>query len=101
MGRDMKTVVILTRRPGAATDGLARLHRAELLAAWAGIAAGSVRAIHGLLEGGGAVLEMETSTMDEVRSFVESLPYVDEALLDVRYCPLKPFVGFADLFAPA
>jgi hypothetical protein len=44
---------------------------------------------------------METSTMDEVRSFVESLPYVEEALLDVRYCPLKPFVGLADLFAPA
>ncbi|RWC62919.1 MAG: hypothetical protein EOS56_06925 [Mesorhizobium sp.] len=100
MERDVKTVVILTRRPDAATHDLARLHRAELLAAWAGIAAGSVRAIHGLQEGG-AVLEMETSTMDEVKSFVESLPYVDEALLNVRYCPLKPFVGFADLFAPA
>jgi len=97
----VKTIVILTRRPGAATDDLARLHRAELLAAWAGIAAGSVRAIHGLHEGGGAVLEMETSTIDEVKSFIESLPYVEEALLDVRDCRLKPFVGFEDLFEAA
>jgi hypothetical protein len=97
----VKTIVILTRRPEAAADHMARLSRPELLAVWKGIAAGAVRAVHGLQEGAGAVLEMETSTMDEVKRFVESLPYAEEGLLDVRYYPLKPFVAFEALFAGA
>ncbi|WP_212733737.1 hypothetical protein [Variovorax sp. CF079] len=91
----------LTRRPDAAADALARLSRAEVLAVWQGVANGIVRAAHGLQQGAGAVLELETGTLDEVQRFVESLPYVAEDLLDVQYCPLKPFVAFESLFAPA
>jgi hypothetical protein len=97
----MKTIVILTRRPGADADALARLSREEQLAVWKGIATGAVRAVHGLQEGAGAVLEMETGTVDEVKRYVESLPYVEQALLDVQYCPLKPFAAFEALFAAA
>ena len=97
----MKTIVILTRRLDAAADALARLSRAELLAVWQGMAGGVVRAAYGQQQGAGAVLELETGTLDEMRHFVESLPYVAEDLLDVQYCPLKPFVAFESLFAPA
>lgn len=97
----MKTIVILTRRPDAPADALARLSRAEVLAVWQGLASGTVRSVNGLQQGAGAVLELETGALDEVLHFVESLPYVAEDLLDVQYCPLKPFVAFESLFAPA
>ena len=97
----MKTIVILIRRPSAAADELARLSRAELLDVWQGIASGVVRAIHGLQEGAGAALELETSTADDAKRFIESLAYVEQGLLDVLYYPLKPFVAFESLFAPA
>jgi hypothetical protein len=93
----VKTIVILTRRPDADTAALARLSRDELLALWKGMASGAVRAAHGLHEAAGAVLEMETSTTEDAKRFVEALPYVQQALLDVQYCPLKPFPAFEAL----
>lgn len=97
----MKTLVILTRRPDADAGELARHSRPELLAVWKGMAEGAVRGVHGLQEGAGAVLEMETGTADEARRFVASLPYVKEGLLDAQVVPLKPFPAFATLCAAA
>lgn len=93
----MKTIVVLTRRPDADSEALKQLSRNELLAVWQGIASGAVRAVHGLAEGSGAALEMETATTDEARRFVESLPYVEQSLLDVQYLPLQPFPAFSAL----
>lgn len=97
----MKTIVILTRRPDADAEDLARLSKPELLAVWKGMAEGTVRAAHGLLEGAGAVLELETRTIEEAKYYVASLPYVEEDLLLVQYCPLKPFPAFDALAAVA
>ena len=97
----MKTLVILTRRPDADAGKLARLSRPELLAVWKGMAEGAVREVHGLQEGAGAALEMETGTADEAWRFVASLPYVEEGLLDVQVFPLKPFPAFETLSAAA
>jgi hypothetical protein len=96
----MKTIVILTRRANAAAEELARLSKPELLAVWKGMAEGTVRAAHGLVEGAGAVLELETATLADAKTYITSLPYVEESLLDVQYCPLKPFPAFAALAAP-
>ena len=68
---------------------------------WDGMAAGAVRAVHGLQDGDGAVLEMETGTLDDVKRYVESLPYVEQELLDVKCYPLKPFPAFEALVAAA
>ena len=95
----MKTIVILTRRADAAAEELARLSKPELLAVWKGMAEGTVRAAHGLVEGAGAVLELETATLEDAKTYITSLPYVEEQLLDVQYCPLKPFPAFAALVA--
>jgi len=97
----MKTIVILTRRADVDADLLARLSKPELLAVWKGMADGTVRAAHGLLEGAGAVLELETRTLEDAKYYVASLPYVEEDLLDVQYCPLKPFPAFDALAATA
>jgi len=93
----MKTIVILTLKADASGETLASLAAAEKEVVWKGFAAGCVRAVHGLLEGAGAVLELETATADEATRFVETLPYVEQNLLDVQYYALKPFPGFASL----
>lgn len=96
----MKTFVILTRRADAAAEDFKRLSRPEALAVWQGLASGIVRAVHGLAEGAGAAMELESATCDEAKRYVEALPYVEKKLLDVQYCALKPFPGFEGLLAP-
>ena len=93
----MKTIVILTRKADASAEALASLAAQELEAVWQGFATGSVRAIHGLLEGAGAVLELETPAAEEAMRFVETLPYVAQGLLDVQCYAVKPFPGFSAL----
>lgn len=93
----MKTLVILTRRADAPAEALARLAAPEAAAVWQGFATGCVRAVHGLRDGAGAVLELETDTPEAARHYVQALPYVAQQLLDVQYCALKPFPGFAAL----
>jgi len=93
----MKMIVILTRKANASSETLASLAAPEMQAVWQGFATGCVRAAHGLLEGAGALLELETATPEEAMHFVEALPYVAQRLLDVQYYALKPFPGFAAL----
>lgn len=95
----MKVVVCLIVKPDAERTELARMHREELLVAWSGLETGIVRAIHALHERPGAMLELEVSTIHDAKQFVDALPYVQRGLLDVWYYPVKPFVGFKDLFA--
>ncbi len=91
----MKTLAILTRREGAPAEAFDRLLASEIQAVWRGMAAGSVRAVHGLADGPGAALELETATVQEAREYVDSLPFVVEDLLDVQVVPLTPFPPFA------
>lgn len=93
----MKTLAILTRRQDAAADAFERLGRLETQAVWRGMAAGTVRAVHGLAEGSGAALELETGSAEEARAYVDALPFVAENLLHVQIVPLKPFPPFAGL----
>lgn len=93
----MKTFVILTRRADATAEAFGRLSKAEAVAVWQGFASGMVRAAHGLVEGAGAALELESHDFDEARRYIETLPYVSERLLDVHYYALKPFPGFEGL----
>ncbi|MCU7376199.1 hypothetical protein PEC18_36790 [Paucibacter sp. O1-1] len=93
----MKTLAILTRRQDADTDAFERLGEFETQAVWRGMAAGTVRAVHGLAEVSGAALEIETGSAEEARAFVNALPFVAENLLHVQMVPLKPFPAFAAL----
>ena len=93
----MKTLVIATRRPDAPAEAFERLGQLEVQAVWRGIAAGTVRAVHGLVDGPGAALELETVTAAEARAYIDTLPFVVENLLDVQMVPLKPFPPFVAL----
>ena len=93
----MKTLAILTRRQDAGADDFERLGERETQAVWRGMAAGIVRAVHGLIDGAGAALELETGSAEEARDYVYALPFVVENLLHVQMVPLKPFPQFAAL----
>lgn len=93
----MRTFVVLTRRADGAAGDFARLADAEVAHVWQGFATGIVRAVHGLVDGPGAALELESPTFDDARAFVEALPYVAAHLLDVRYHALAPFPPYGHL----
>ncbi len=93
----MKTFVILTRRADGAAEDFKRLAKAEVLHVWQGFANGMVRAVHGLADGPGAAFELDSTTVEEARQYIEALPYVKQNLLQVQYCALKPFSGYGEL----
>jgi len=96
----VKSIAIFTRRPDASGDVLSKLAKAEADAVWRGFATGHVRSAH-MLEGGrGAILELETTSVEEATEFVERLPYVEHGLLNVVHHFVKPFAGFASLVKP-
>ncbi len=96
----MKTIVILTRREDGAAQDFERLAKAEVLHVWQGFADGIVRAVHGLADGPGAVLELESAAVEDARHYIEALPYVSEGLLHVQYCALKAFADYGRLLPP-
>jgi hypothetical protein len=93
----MKTFVILTRRADGVAEDFTRLAKPEFLHVWQGFADGIVRAVHGLADGPGAALELESTTLEEARQYIEALPYVRGNLLHVQYCALKPFAAYEQL----
>lgn len=93
----MKTLAILTRRQDAGADDFERLGELEIQAVWRGMAAGIVRAVHGLGDGPGAAPELETGSAEQARDHVDALPLEAENLLHVQLVPLKPFPQFAAL----
>jgi hypothetical protein len=93
----VKTLAILTRRQDAGTDDSERLGELETRAVWRGMAAGIVRAVHGLADGPGAALELETGSAEHARDYVDALPLEAENVLHVQMMPLKPFPQFAAL----
>ncbi|WP_339496249.1 hypothetical protein [Pseudomonas sp. RA_105y_Pfl2_P56] len=93
----MKTFVILTRRADGSAEDFKRLAKPEVQHVWQGFADGIVRAVHGLADGPGAALELESMTFEEARQYIEALPYVRENLLHVQYCVLKPFSDYERL----
>lgn len=96
----MKTIAILTRRQDAAPEAIQRLVQQELQVLWRGMAAGTVRGVHGLAGSQGAVLELETATESDARTYIDTLPFVIENLLIVQLIALKPFPAFAELGMP-
>jgi len=93
----VKTLAILTRRQDAEPGAFQRLAKREIEAVFQGMATGVVRAVHGLVDGPGAALELETDTPQQAAAYIDALPFVMEDLLIVQLVPLKPFPAFAQL----
>ncbi len=76
-----------------------RLLAAEAHQVWDLQQAGVIREIYFRADRNDAVLVLECRDEPEARRALASLPLVKEALIDFDIVPLRPYPGFARLFA--
>jgi hypothetical protein len=77
-------------------SGLATAEAARL---WELVQAGIVRETHFRSDRRAAVLVLECADLDEARSYLGTLPFVREGLITFELIGLRPYPGFARLFA--
>jgi muconolactone delta-isomerase len=74
---------------------------AEARRAWELYAAGTLRQVWFRADRPNGVLLLEVPDLAEARAVVDSLPLVAAGLIDFDLVPLRPYPGFARLFAEA
>lgn len=77
-------------------SGLATAEAARL---WELVQAGIVRETYFRSDRREAVLMLECASLDEARSHLGTLPFVQEGLIGFELIGLRPYPGFARLFA--
>jgi hypothetical protein len=93
--------VLAVGRPRGGIDARAAIApyaREELGALWRLYAAGTVREMYSP-GGPGAVLVLETESIDAARESLALLPLVANELIDFELIELLPFAAFGSLFA--
>jgi hypothetical protein len=75
--------------------------RAEAARAWELYQSGVLRELYFRADWPGAVLMLECADLQAARAALDTLPLVQEHLLEFELIPLKPYPGFARLFGPA
>lgn len=74
---------------------------AEARRAWELYSAGTLRQVWFRADRPNGVLLLEVADLGEARRVVDSLPLVAAGLIDFDLVPLRPYPGFARLFAEA
>jgi hypothetical protein len=77
----------------------AGLATAEAARLWELVQAGVVRETYFRLDRRAAVLVLECADLDEARLHLGTLPFVREGLITFELIGLRPYPGFARLFA--
>ena len=95
----MQFYVVCRIKPGTHRKAVIGLIRSEAKAAWKLYEAGLVRDIHYIDDLSGAVMTFEAKDLAEVKTAVETLPMIQQGILEPEYIPLKPYTGFGKLFA--
>lgn len=73
----------------------------EARRAWELYQAGTIRQIWFRADRANGVLLLEVADLAEARAVIDSLPLVAAGLIDFDLVPLRPYPGFARLFAEA
>lgn len=97
----MQILALLSPTPEASPDALRAHAVPENRAIWNPYRAGTIRTMHFRTDRPGAVLTLETASLEEARQAMSALPMVAEGLLGAELIPLGPFVPLENLFAPA
>jgi uncharacterized protein YciI len=87
--------------PGFTGEEAAALGRAEARRAWELHQAGIVREISFRTNARMSVMILEAPDEDAAREALESLPFVQAGVLTFEVIGLRPYDGWARLFAPA
>jgi hypothetical protein len=95
----MKLIAVERELAGAAPEDFARLGEAEARRAWELHQAGIIRELHFRADRPEAVLILECASADEAEAQLATLPFVAAGLIAFDLIPLRPYPGFARLFA--
>lgn len=95
----MKVLAIERERPGV-TDADFEPHlAAEAARAWELYRDDVIRELYFRADRHEAVLILECANIEQARQVLETLPLVQNRLIDFDLMPLRPYPGFARLFA--
>jgi hypothetical protein len=95
----MKILAIEKQVPGVTAEQFQPYLGAEAKRAWDLYHAGIVRELYFRQDQTTAVLVLECASVEEAQKVLDTLPLVQEGLIAFDVIPLRPYPGFARLFA--
>jgi len=95
----MKILAMQKEVPGVGEDDFKPHLKAEAARVWELYRLGVFRELYFRKDRPGAVLILECADVEEAGHVLKTLPLAREALIDFDIIPLKPYPGFARLFA--
>ena len=95
----MKILAIEVEQPGLSAADFVPHLKAEAQRAWELQQAGIIRELYFRADQHTAVLMLECSTLEDAQAALNTLPLVECGLIAFELMPLKPYDGFARLFA--
>jgi hypothetical protein len=95
----MQVLVIARIKPGIPVEQVLPFVSAEAAQAWEFYTSEQVRQMHYIADMSGAVMLWESESVESVTQEVQKLPMVKEGILACEILPLKPYSGYASLFA--
>ena len=95
----MRNVALDTEVDGGRIVPMSGRSTAEAARLWELVQAGIVRETYFRSDRREAVLILECADLDEARAHLETLPFVREGLIAFELIGLRPYPGFARLFA--
>ena len=94
----MKILAIERERPGVAAEQILPFLKEEAETVWEWVQAGIMREVYFHEEQSSAVLIMECDSKYHAQKILNTLPLVQEELVEFDILPLVPYPGFARLF---
>jgi hypothetical protein len=95
----MQVLVIARIKAGIPVEQVLPFVSAEAARAWEFYASEQIRQMYYIADMSGAVMLWEGETVEWVAQAVNKLPMVQEGILTCEILPLKPYTGYASLFA--
>lgn len=95
----MQVLVIARVKPGIPMEQVLPFVSPEAVQAWEFYAAEQIRQMYYIADMSGAVMLWEGESVESVTKEAQKLPMYEAGVLDLEILPLKPYTGYASLFA--
>ncbi len=95
----MQVLVIARVKPGIPMEQVLPFVSPEAVQAWEFYASEQIRQMYYIADMSGAVMLWEGESVESVTKEAQKLPMYEAGVLDLEILPLKPYTGYASLFA--
>jgi hypothetical protein len=95
----MQVLVIARVVEGTPMEKVLPLVKAEAETVWEKYSAEIVRSVHYIADMSGAILMLEVPSLEQAQEIAAQFPMVKAEVLRCELLPLKPYIGFGELFA--